>query len=67
MTYELNQRVGNWKTGKVGKIASAVFKGAHGDFNGFVILTDLYGYEVWEELVVVAFPADFVAPAAPAA
>jgi hypothetical protein len=59
--------VGNCKTGKVGKIASGVFKGAHGDFNGYVILTDLYGYEVWEELAVVAFPPDFAPPEAPPA
>ncbi len=65
MAYTLNQMVGNCKTGKVGKIASAPFKGAHGDFNGYVILTDRYGYEVWEELSIVAFPPDFVLPAPP--
>lgn len=62
MSYTLNQRVGNSKTGKVGKIASSPFKGAHGDFNGFVILTDRYGYEVWEEMSIVALPPDTAPP-----
>ncbi len=64
MQYQTNQMVGNFKTNKVGKIAHGPFQGAHGDFNGFIILTDHYGYEVWEESVLVAFPPDFVKPAA---
>ena len=62
MHFELNQQVGNYKTGRVGKIASPLFKGAHGEFEGFVVLTDYYGYEVWMESSVVLFPPEFVRP-----
>jgi hypothetical protein len=58
---ELNQRVGNLKTDKVGKIASTGFRVNSGDFNGFVILTDRYGYEVWDSAVIVILPSDFLA------
>jgi hypothetical protein len=58
---ELNQPVGNSKTNKVGKIVSAVFKANSGDFNGFVVLTDGYGYEVWDGSSIVILPPDFVA------
>ena len=57
--FELNQRVGNLKTDKVGKIASVFFKAHSGDFNGFVILTDHYGYEVWDAAVTILLPSDF--------
>lgn len=67
MRYELSQRVGNYKTGKVGRVASAPLKGAHGEFDGFVILTDHYGYEVWEEATLVALPPDLLQPGAPPA
>ena len=68
MKYEMNQQVGNYKTHRVGKIASASFKGAHGEFEGFVILTDHFGYEVWEEAAIVVLPPDFArAETAPAA
>jgi hypothetical protein len=56
---ELNVPVGNLKTSKIGKIASAGFKANSGDFNGFVVLTDSYGYEVWDESSIVVLPSDF--------
>lgn len=62
---ELNHRVGNLKTNKVGKIASAMFKANSGDFNGFLVLTDNYGYEVWDDSATISIPSDAV-PAAPA-
>jgi hypothetical protein len=57
--FELNQPVGNLKTDKVGKIASAFFKAHSGDFNGFVVLTDRYGYEVWDAAFTIQLPPDF--------
>ncbi len=57
---EINQRVGNLKTDKVGRAASGLFRIASGDFNGYIILTDHYGYEVWSNEVIVPFPPDFV-------
>jgi hypothetical protein len=57
--FELNQRVGNLKTDKVGKIASGFFKAHSGDFNGFVVQTDHYGYEVWDAAVTILLPLDF--------
>lgn len=55
--FELNQKVGNFKTNKVGVISSASFKGASGEFRGFVVLTDRDGYEIWEEVAIVHLPA----------
>ncbi len=65
---ELNHRVGNFKTNKVGKIASAMFKANSGDFNGFLVLTDNYGYEVWDDSATISIPTDpeKVAPSNPA-
>jgi len=63
---EINQRVGNLKTDKVGKIASSLF-GSGSDFNGYIILTDHYGYEVWTNDVIVSFPPDFVESSSPPA
>jgi hypothetical protein len=57
--YELNQPVGNLKTNKLGKIASAYFKANSGDFNGYVVLTEGYGYEIWDDSTVIALPPDF--------
>jgi hypothetical protein len=58
---EMYQRVGNLKTDKIGKIASGGFRVNSGDFNGYVILTDRYGYEIWDDTVIVLLPPDFVA------
>jgi hypothetical protein len=52
----LNQRVGNLKTDKVGKIASAFFQANRGDFSGFVVRTDLYGLELWDAAFTVQLP-----------
>lgn len=57
--HELNQPVGNLKTNKLGKIASAYFKANSGDFNGYVVLTEGYGYEIWDDSTVIALPPDF--------
>ena len=62
MQYQTNQMVGNCKTNKVGRIAHGPVKGAHGDFDWFIILTDHYGYEIWEESVLVVLPLEFVRP-----
>ena len=57
---KMDQRVGNIKTDKVGKIASSGFRVNSGDFNGFVVLTDRYGYEIWDTAVVAVLPDDFL-------
>jgi len=62
---EMNQRVGNLKTDKVGRIASGLFRSGS-DFNGYIVLTNHYGYEVWNSEVVVLFPPDFVESSSPA-
>ncbi len=62
---ELNHRVGNLKTNKVGLIASTMFKANSGDFTGFLVLTDSYGYEVWDDSVTIPIPADAVPAAVP--
>jgi hypothetical protein len=56
-------RVGNLKSEKVGVIASSGFKVNSGDFNGYVILTDRYGYEVWDDNAIVILPDDFLGQA----
>lgn len=60
---EMNLRVGNLKTDKVGIIASTGFKVNSGDFNGYVVLTDRYGYEVWDDNAIVLLPHDFLGTA----
>lgn len=64
--FELNAKVGNFKTNKTGTVTSASFKGASGEFRGFVILTDRDGYEIWEEVTMVHLPAGSISPAEPA-
>jgi len=44
----------------VGVIASSGFKVNSGDFNGYVVLTDRYGYEVWDDNAIVILPTDFL-------
>jgi hypothetical protein len=56
-------RVGNLKSEKVGVIASSGFKVNSGDFNGYVVLTDRYGYEVWDDTAIVILPDDFLGQA----
>ncbi len=55
--FALDFRVGNLKTAKVGKIASELFKANSGDFTGYVVLTDVYGYEVWQDSDTIPLPA----------
>jgi hypothetical protein len=57
---DMRLRVGNLKSEKVGVIASSGFKVNSGDFNGYVVLTDRYGYEVWDDNAIVILPADFL-------
>jgi hypothetical protein len=57
---KMDQKVGNIKTDKVGKIASGGFRVNSGDFNGFVVLTDRYGYEIWDTQVIAVLPDDFL-------
>ncbi len=61
--YELNQRVGNFKTNKVGTIASGSFKGASGEFRGFLVLLENNSYEIWDESALVLIPQDLAKPA----
>ena len=63
---EMNHRVGNLKTNKVGKIASALFKANSGDFTGFLVLTDCYGVEVWDDSVTIPIPLEAGVVASPA-
>jgi hypothetical protein len=66
--YTVQQRVGNFKTNKIGTIVSEMFRGAGGDFRGYVISTDRDGFEVWEESSLVVLPLGFetLAPITPA-
>jgi hypothetical protein len=59
--FNLDLRVGNLKTAKVGKVASELFKANSGDFSGYLVLTDSYGYEVWQDSETIALPAVRVA------
>jgi hypothetical protein len=63
--FELKSRVGNLKTNKVGAIASEMFKANSGDFNGYLILTDSYGYEVWDDSSTIPLPPVLTAPVPP--
>ncbi len=58
-SYSLQQRVGNFKTNKIGTIVSEMFRGAGGEFRGYVISTDRDGFEVWEEGNLVVLPQGF--------
>ncbi len=65
--FELSQWVGNFKTNKVGTIASGSFKGASGEFKGFLVRLEEDHYEIWDESSLVLIPQDSgtTAPAAP--
>jgi hypothetical protein len=54
----LNQRVGNYKTNKVGTTASVSFKGASGDFRGFLVVLENGTHEIWEETHIVVIPTE---------
>ncbi len=53
---ELNHRVGNYRTNKVGSIASAAFKGAGGEFKGYLVLLENNVTEMWDESSMVTLP-----------
>jgi|HubBroStandDraft_2_1064218.scaffolds.fasta_scaffold553331_2 hypothetical protein len=57
--YKMKQNVGNWKTNKVGTIASKVLKGASGDFSGFLVRLKNRNYEIWDESTLVLLPTRF--------
>jgi hypothetical protein len=65
--YELSQRVGNFKTNKVGIIASGAFKGASGEFKGFLVRLENNSYEIWDESSLVLIPQEAEKSAPPAA
>jgi hypothetical protein len=62
--YELSQWVGNFKTNKVGTIASVSFKGASGEFKGFLVRLENNGFEIWDESTLVLIPQESEKPAA---
>jgi hypothetical protein len=58
--FKIKQNVGNWKTNKVGTIASTFLKGASGDFSGFLVrLKNKNNYEIWDESTLVLLPTRF--------
>ncbi len=63
--FTLNQKVGNYKTNKVGTIASESFRGASGEFRGFLVLTEREGHEIWDESSLVVLPPESTKPGSP--
>jgi len=57
--FKMKQKVGNFKTNKVGTIASVVLKGAGGEFNGFLVRLKNKSYEIWDESTLVLLPNRF--------
>jgi hypothetical protein len=57
--FKMNQNVGNFKTNKVGTIASTSLKGACGEFNGFLVRLKNKSYEIWDESTLVLLPHRF--------
>ncbi len=57
--FKIRQNVGNFKTNKVGTIASESLKGACGDFTGFLIRLKNKSYEIWDESTLVLLPSRF--------
>ena len=57
--FKLKQNVGNFKTNKVGAIASAALKGGEGEFNGFLVRLKDKTYEVWDKSTLVLLPDHF--------
>ncbi len=53
---KMKQNVGNYKTNKVGTIASGLLKGADGSFSGFLIRLKNKTFEIWDESTLVALP-----------
>ncbi len=54
--FELNQKVGNYKTSKVGTVASKAFKGASGEFKGYLVRVEKNHNEIWDEGCMVLLP-----------
>ena len=59
MDLTLKQRVGNIKTNRIGTIVSDQFRGANGEFRGYVIAVDGGTNEIWDFSVISALPAGF--------
>ncbi len=60
--FAVDHRVGNFKTNKVGTLMSQLFKGASGEFHGFVVSTEKDGLEIWDQSAVVLLPPEFQKP-----
>jgi hypothetical protein len=54
--FKMKQNVGNFRTNKVGIIASGSLKGAGGEFNGFLVRLKNKSYEIWDESTLVLLP-----------
>ncbi len=57
--FKMRQNVGNFRTNKVGTIASESLKGACGDFTGFLVRLKNRTYEIWDESTLVLLPGRF--------
>lgn len=57
--FKMKQNVGNYKTNKVGTIASSSLKGADGSFTGFLVRLKNKTYEIWDESTLVIIPRRF--------
>ena len=53
------QRVGNFRTQKIGTIASEQFKGAGGEFKGHVITLENNVIEIWDLGSITILPPGF--------
>ncbi len=56
--FVVNHHVGNFKTNKVGTLVTQLFKGASGEFHGFVVATEKDGLEIWDQSAVVLLPPE---------
>ena len=59
MDIQVKQRVGNIKTNKIGTVLSEQFRGANGEFRGYVVALDNGPNEIWDFSVICALPAGF--------
>jgi hypothetical protein len=54
----MDQKVGNYRTNQVGTIVSGQFKGANGEFKGFLVHVENKGAEIWDESHLVIIPPE---------
>jgi hypothetical protein len=57
--FKMKQKVGNFRTNKVGIIASTALKGASGEFDGFLVRLKNKSYEIWDVSTLVLLPDRF--------